>query len=230
MKGLLPLLAWILPGFLLVSLVVYIVLSGRSRIVLRQKVAELLEVQRKLEVANAALAQANAALERLSAIDALTGIANRRRLDEALETAMGRSAREKESLAAAMIDIDHFKPYNDRYGHPAGDECLKRVAILIDSMLERADDLAARYGGEEFLVILPNTDAAGAAVMAERIRKGVEDMGIPHSESRAADHVTVSVGYAAILPLPGMSPAGLVEAADRALYAAKERGRNRVSD
>jgi diguanylate cyclase (GGDEF)-like protein len=221
-------------GFLVsiaaVAFVVYAVDSRRSRRRLNEKVAELLEVKRQLEEANAALAAANAALERLSAIDSLTGIANRRRLDEAVVEAMGRAAREGEPLAAAMIDIDYFKAYNDRYGHPAGDDCLRRVATTIQATLERPADLAARYGGEEFLLLLPNTDLGGAAFVAERARAAIEALAIPHSESRAAEVVTVSVGYASLRPERQSDSGTLVDAADRALYAAKERGRNRISD
>jgi diguanylate cyclase (GGDEF)-like protein len=212
------------------ALAIYIRVVRRGRADLRQKVDELLVVKRQLETANAALADANLALEQLSTMDALTGIANRRRLDEAIATELGQAARNRASLAAAMIDIDHFKPYNDHYGHVAGDDCLKKVAGVIQASLERPGDLAARYGGEEFLVLLPNTDLEGAAVIAERIRKGVESLALPHSATWVADCVTVSVGYAAIRPLPGDCPADLVKAADRALYAAKEHGRNRISD
>ena len=214
----------------IVALVVYGLTSRHSRRELRGKVAELLEVKRQLEEANAALAAANAALERLSAIDALTGIANRRRLDEALDAAVRNAARESEAIGAAMIDIDHFKAFNDLYGHPAGDACLKAVARAIESSLERAADLAARYGGEEFLVLMPNTDLEGAAVVAERLRRSVEALALPHGESKVSDHVTVSVGYAAFVPEPGSRPGELVDAADRALYAAKEHGRDRISD
>lgn len=220
-------------AFALMAAVAILVYAFRARLARRElhaKLAELLEVKTRLEAANAALAQANAALERLSAIDSLTGIANRRRLDEALDSLFKESARKGEALAAAMIDIDHFKAYNDRYGHPAGDDCLRLVARTLEECLERPIDLAARYGGEEFLVLLPGTGQEGAAVVAERIRSAIEARALPHSESRVADHVTVSVGYASLRPQPGQEASLLVGAADRALYAAKQRGRNRISD
>lgn len=212
------------------ALVIYIIRARGARMELHARLAELLEVKARLETANAALAEANLALERLSAIDALTGIANRRRLDEALAGLFKESARKGEALAAAMVDIDHFKAYNDRYGHPAGDDCLRLVARTLAECLERPIDIAARYGGEEFLVLLPGTGLEGAAVVAERIRAAVEAKALPHSESRVAEYVTVSVGYASLRPQPGQDPYSLVEVADKALYAAKERGRNRISD
>lgn len=212
------------------GLLAYVLKARRVSRELKTKLEELLEVKARLEAANAALAQANESLERLSAIDALTGIANRRRLDESLESLFKESARKGEALAAAMVDIDHFKAYNDRYGHPAGDDCLRLVARTLGDCLERPIDLAARYGGEEFLVLLPGTGQDGAAVVAERIRAAIESRALPHSESRVADHVTVSVGYASLRPQPGQEASLLVGAADRALYAAKQRGRNRISD
>jgi two-component system chemotaxis family response regulator WspR len=212
------------------SLLAYLRSSQKARRALDQKVRELLATERQLKEANAALAEANAALERLSAMDSLTGLANRRRLDEALETFYAAAARGGDSLGAAMVDIDHFKAYNDLYGHLAGDQCLRQVAATIKASLERPADLAARYGGEEFLVVLPDTGASGAAHVAERLRSAVEALGIPHGGSRVAGYVTVSVGHASIVPSPGGSATDLVHAADRALYAAKGRGRNRISD
>jgi diguanylate cyclase (GGDEF)-like protein len=174
------------------------------------------------------LASAEEKLELLSVIDPLTRITNRRRLDEALEQAFAHASRGRESLAAIMIDIDFFKAYNDRYGRRAGDECLRRIAGCMTSSLERATDIAARYGGDEFLVLLPNTEIQGALIVAERVRLAVEKLAIVQGESRAAPVVTVSAGCAALLPESGINAATLVAAADRALFAAKEKGRNRV--
>jgi diguanylate cyclase (GGDEF)-like protein len=126
-----------------------------------------------------------------------------------------------------FLDLDFFKGYNDRYGHPAGDECLRRVAQLLEGSLQRVADLVARYGGEEFVIVLPNTALGGAEDMARRIRAAVEDLGIPH-EGGVAGVVTVSLGAACIVPTPSSNPAVLITAADAALYRAKREGRNCV--
>ena len=212
--------AWALYAALFVASVVLLV-SRLQGVALRTAKAEL-------SGALKALAAAEDKVELLSVIDPLTRITNRRRLDEALEQAFARAARGKEALAAVMIDIDFLKAYNDRYGRLAGDECLRRIAGCITSALERATDVASRYGGEEFLVLLPDTELDGAVVVAERIRRAVEQLSMVHGESRAAPVVTVSAGCAALRPESGVNPATLVAAADRALFAAKEKGRNRV--
>ena len=129
-----------------------------------------------------------------------------------------------------MIDVDHFKAYNDEYGHPAGDACLRLVARIIAAETQRAGDLAARYGGEEFAMLLPNTDAAGCARVGERIRSAIHGSGLVHSTNPAAGCVTASVGGAACRPVLERTAGvgSLLEAADRALYAAKDAGRNRL--
>jgi len=175
-----------------------------------------------------ALEEANAKLERLSFLDGLTNIANRRRFDEFLHIEWRRAAREAAPLSVILADIDFFKAYNDTYGHEAGDEILKKVAGALAAMLNRPADLVARYGGEEFVVALPGTDAAGALVLAERLRAAVEALAVAHSTSRAAAHVTISVGVATTIPERGAAPEALVAAADQALYEAKHDGRNRV--
>ena len=167
-------------------------------------------------------------LELLSVMDPLTRLPNRRRLDDTLESTFARAAREKEPIAALMVDLDFFKAYNDRYGRQAGDDCLRRVAGCLTASLERATDLVTRYGGEEFLILLPNTDREGALTVAEKARAAVEGLGITNGASRVAPVLTVSVGCAAMTPEPGQAGSMLVSAADRALYEAKERGRNRV--
>ncbi len=169
-------------------------------------------------------------LETLAIEDSLTGLANRRRFDERLKEEWARAYRDRSSLALLMIDVDHFKAYNDEYGHPAGDACLRLVAKIIAAETQRAGDLAARYGGEEFAMLLPNTDAAGCAQVGERIRKAIHDAGLVHGSNQAAGCVTASVGGATCRPAlertAGVS--SLLEAADRALYAAKDAGRDRL--
>lgn len=169
-------------------------------------------------------------LETLAIEDSLTGLANRRRFDERLNEEWARAYRDRSSLGLLMIDVDHFKAYNDEYGHPAGDACLRVVAKIIAAEMQRVGDLAARYGGEEFAMLLPNTDAGACARIGERIRSAVHDAGLVHASSPAAPCVTVSVGGGACRPsFERTAGAGsLVEAADRALYAAKDGGRDRL--
>jgi diguanylate cyclase (GGDEF)-like protein/PAS domain S-box-containing protein len=169
-------------------------------------------------------------LETLAIEDSLTGLANRRRFDERLDEEWARAYRDRSSLGLLMIDVDHFKAYNDEYGHPAGDACLRVVAKIIAAEMQRVGDLAARYGGEEFAMLLPNTDAAGCARVGERIRRAVHDAGLVHASSPASSCVTVSVGGAACRPAfeRTAGTGSLVEAADRALYAAKDAGRDQL--
>lgn len=166
-------------------------------------------------------------LESLAIEDSLTGLANRRCFDERLGEEWARAYRERTTLALLMIDVDHFKSYNDEFGHPAGDACLRVVAHAIAAEMHRAGDLAARYGGEEFAVLLPNTDAAGCARIGERVRKTIREAGLVHSTNRAGC-ITASLGGAACRPaLERTAGVGtLVEAADQALYAAKDAGRD----
>ncbi len=174
------------------------------------------------------LRHANEILRRLSAIDGLTGLANRRNFDEFIEREWRRAVRDKKPISIIMMDIDHFKAYNDHYGHQGGDDCLKKVASVIAETVKRPADLASRYGGEEFVVVLPETEIKGAAELAERLRMEVEAMGNPHEHSSASKVVTISVGVASLIPERGMAHSELVELADKALYAAKRDGRNRV--
>ncbi|QRX85008.1 diguanylate cyclase [Glaciimonas sp. PAMC28666] len=171
--------------------------------------------------------EAQSALQDLAAKDGLTGIANRRSFDQALATQWQRAMRETHPLTLLMVDVDHFKQYNDTYGHLAGDECLKRIASAMANTPLRAYDLVARYGGEEFAIILPEVTAAGAQAVAERIRAAVEHLGIPDTTSEAGV-VTISIGAATANALIGSTPTQLVAAADAALYQAKHAGRNRV--
>jgi diguanylate cyclase (GGDEF)-like protein len=192
-------------------------------------------LQRAMERNNEELAQAIMQLERannmlrsLSYLDALTGIANRRHFEEVVEQEWRRSARSGASLALIMIDIDHFKLLNDHYGHQVGDACLKQVASTLNDTLKRAGDLVARYGGEEFVVVLPNTDLAGALVFAEELRVRIEHLQIEHVGSPSG-FVTVSLGVASVVPGDSYTPEWIIGAADRALYRSKQEGRNRVS-
>ncbi len=169
-------------------------------------------------------------LKNLSDIDGLTGISNRRHFDRALEMEWQRALRASEYLALIMIDIDFFKSYNDNYGHAAGDDCLRRVARALNKFPKRSSDHVARYGGEEFAIILPDTDAHGAAITARRLKDSVESLDIEHAHSPVAPHVTISLGAAAMVP-PRNDDAPdtiLIEAADEALYEAKAAGRNKV--
>ena len=168
--------------------------------------------------------------EKSAITDGLTKLANRRYFDEALSAEFYRSKRSGDLLSLVMLDIDHFKQFNDTYGHLAGDECLRQVALAIKSIIRRSPDIAARYGGEEFVVILPNTDLHGAAAVAENIRKAVEELAIPHTASLTAGYVTVSLGVATISAARVSSPETVLAVADEALYSAKQKGRNRVEE
>ncbi|MGV7215550.1 diguanylate cyclase [Bradyrhizobium sp. UFLA05-112] len=169
-------------------------------------------------------------LEALAIEDSLTGLANRRCFDERLKEEWARAYRDRSSLGLLMIDVDHFKAYNDQYGHPAGDACLRTVAKIIAAETQRVSDLAARYGGEEFAVLLPNIDAAGCARLGERIRQAIRAAGLVHGSNESAGCVTASIGGAACRPWLERTggPGTLVEAADRALYGAKQDGRDRL--
>lgn len=166
-------------------------------------------------------------MKKLATIDPLTGIANRRRFDEALDTEWKRAVRDASPISLLMIDADHFKSFNDRYGHVAGDDCLRYIASALNSKPLRQHDLVARYGGEEFAAILPGAPAGIAEELAEQMRLSVLASHIPH-ESNPLGYVTVSIGCAALVPANGMTPADLIGSADRALYLAKESGRNTV--
>ncbi len=201
-----------------------------SEVVLGAKVRameRLIRMRSSLVKLASKLDQANRELQRLSASDGLTGIANRRYFDDAIAREWRRARRNGGSLALMMCDVDHFKKFNDTYGHQAGDECLRRVAGAIATSLERGSDMAARYGGEEFVVVLPETPLGGALIVAEKIRHAVHALQIPHAAS-SHSRVTLSIGLAATVPKLDDSCDSLIAAADRALYDAKNRGRDRV--
>jgi diguanylate cyclase (GGDEF)-like protein/PAS domain S-box-containing protein len=167
-------------------------------------------------------------LKRLAATDGLTGLANRRAFDETLDREWRRATRAEARVALLMLDADYFKLYNDHYGHPAGDEVLRVIASCVTASIQRGGDLGARYGGEEFAVLLPDTELAGAVVIAERIRQEIEECAVPHAGSPVG-HLTVSVGVSCLLAKMGDDPKTLVQEADMALYEAKRGGRNQVA-
>lgn len=186
------------------------------------------QIVKDLRVTEERLSEANTILADLARVDGLTGIANRRAFDEALMSELKRSQRTVAPLSLLMIDVDNFKSFNDRYGHLAGDNCLRTIVALIRSALQRPGDIVARFGGEEFAVLLPATDAAGAAAVAERIRSAIAGLSLPH-EGAAMGIVTVSIGVAtATGPRDALNPQTLTREADEALYKAKADGRNKV--
>jgi two-component system chemotaxis family response regulator WspR len=186
------------------------------------------EAFRALEKSREKLAEANLALQKLSSLDGLTGIANRRSFDETLLKEWNRSIRAEKSIGLIMIDIDFFKLYNDHYGHQGGDDCLIKVAKGLESAIHREADFLARYGGEEFSTVLPETDLDGAVKVAEEMRQAIKNLKIEHAKSKVSDIVSISIGVSAVKPLQGMNPEILIASADQALYKAKEEGRNTV--
>lgn len=183
---------------------------------------ELIELTRQLEAANKML-------ERLSYMDGLTGIPNRRYFDEFIGQEWKRAMRDATPVSLILADIDHFKAFNDTYGHQAGDDCLRQIAKAFNSAVRRPGDIAARYGGEEFIVVLSGTDMAGAVSVAETIRLRVVELGIPHANSGVTDRVSMSLGVATAIPGRNTSPTALIGNADKALYKAKDEGRNRIA-
>lgn len=220
-------------GLLAASFILMVLLTQNSRLY-----AALVELRRSDQ-------SKTEELRRLTAVDALTGIANRRAFDETLDQEWRRAVRHHNPLSLLMIDVDFFKRFNDSYGHVGGDHCLRTVAQTLARYARRAGELAARYGGEEFAVLLPHTDIAAARRLGERMCQAVREQAIPHSGSAVAPFVTISIGIACIAELPPLTGAAarepsndevratpgavwLVETADRALYEAKLGGRNRV--
>lgn len=192
--------------------------------VLRQRVRRLLRESKLSQQ----LEQANQELQQLVSLDSLTQLANRRRFDEYLDQEWRRMTRDEIPLSLILCDIDFFKPYNDTYGHQAGDHCLQQIARAISLAAKRPADLVARYGGEEFGVILPNTDNQGALQVAEEIRVKVRALRITHANSQVSRYVTLSFGVASTIPSNEFTLEALIAAADRMLYQAKTEGRDRI--
>jgi diguanylate cyclase (GGDEF)-like protein len=207
----------------LVKPVSAVVLSAKMRALQRQD-----EMRRKLTDLSAELTTANRQLETLASQDGLTGIANRRTFDFLFERHFAQAARQHAPLSVALCDVDHFKSYNDHYGHPAGDACLRQVATSLTRSCRRGADLAARYGGEEFALLLPDTAAEGALHVAETARQYVATLAIPHGHSPTAGVVTFSAGIATLAEGRDNTPTQLIARADQALYQAKKLGRNRA--
>lgn len=204
-----------------------------SEIVLKAKVRamqRIAQMRYSLLLLTRKLNDANRELSRLSSVDGLTGIPNRRVFDDTLVREWRRAERRNAPLSLLLLDIDHFKEYNDRYGHQAGDDCLRAVAGSLDRALRRSSDLAARYGGEEFVIVLPETDSQGARNVADKVLEIVRGLGIEHAQSRTAPVVTISIGVATATPARDDDSGWkkLLGSADAALYAAKRRGRNRA--
>lgn len=166
-------------------------------------------------------------LHRLSTLDGLTGIPNRRRFDEILEREWLRAKRDHRPLSLFLMDIDYFKKYNDHYGHMGGDDCLKRIATAIAGTMQRPLDLAARYGGEEFVCVLPELAADGAQTLATRLLDNIRGLQLPHAGSEVAPMVTISLGAVTLIPHGDLTAQGVIEKADEMLYQAKREGRNR---
>jgi diguanylate cyclase (GGDEF)-like protein len=211
----------------LIFFIVILLCLGR-RLLRQLAIRERLEEQ--LHSVSDDLAHANEELSTMALKDGLTQLANRRAFDQALRLEFARAQRHKTPISLLMLDVDHFKKFNDHYGHPAGDDCLRRVADAIASQVPRQTDLSARYGGEEFVVLLPATESEGAAAVAERIRHAVLALSLAHAAG-AEKTVTVSIGVATLTSRDGTNgtPADLVGAADTALYRSKASGRNQVT-
>jgi diguanylate cyclase (GGDEF)-like protein len=188
---------------------------------------ELPLVQARISV-HIRLQQKAELLERLALLDGLTNLSNRRGLERIWQREWARAQRGGLPLSLLLIDVDHFKAYNDHYGHGAGDDCLLRVARELEWSLLRSTDAIGRYGGEEFVAILPDSDATAGLQVAERLRRRVAGLAIPHARSGTARQVTISIGCASCTPAPADQVVSLLEQADQALYQAKARGRNRV--
>jgi len=194
----------------------------QAEIELRQQTEE------ELQTTNQSLQRANQELERLAAIDDLTQVANRRQFDDYFLQIWGHCLEQGQPLSLLLCDVDHFKTYNDLYGHQAGDQCLYRVAQTVARTLPHASDLVARYGGEEFAVVLPCADLERGQQVADAIQQQIQACEISHHGSQVAPHITLSMGLVTIIPHYPITPADLISYCDRALYEAKAQGRNRI--
>ncbi len=224
------------PFYLLLILILLLCVAGGYRFRIRRmktqgkRAAQLMEERfNLLELRTQQLEQANQYLRRLSYLDALTGVASRRHFEETLDLEWRRASRAGTPLSLIMIDADFFKHFNDAYGHQRGDDCLILIASTLRNGLNRPGDMVARYGGDEFMILIPGTDAEGAAEMAEAMRVRVEAMEITHEGSPDDKVVTISLGVVTAFPTRGFSAGELVAAVDEALYQAKDEGRNRLA-
>ena len=201
--------------------------AGDSREIKMSGKDEMTELAHSFEQFASTIETQKATLEELSLRDALTGIANRRALDERYLQEIHVASRQRWPLSVMLLDVDFFKQYNDNYGHGQGDECLKQVAQLLKSTLPRKTDLLARYGGEEFAILLPDTDQAGAIRVAEAILNAFKEAQIPHDFSGVADHITISIGISVSKDVLGDHTIPSFDEADKSLYTAKRQGRNK---
>jgi two-component system, chemotaxis family, response regulator WspR len=206
-------------------------LVARARAAIRLRIERVRRTRRdrRLSEELRVLQEEKHELERIACVDSLTGVANRRHTMALLDAEWKRSMRDGTPLSMVIVDIDHFHAYNETYGHPGGDACLRKVTAEIATCLRRPSDYVGRYGGEEFIAVLANTDASGARIVAERVRYAVERLAIPHSTSSCSRYVTISVGFATMLPKSEHGVEMLIKAADSALLRAKASGRNRIS-
>jgi len=201
---------------------------NEMRQLVEQRTAELERANSDLLIEIERRREKEVELQRISRLDSLTGVANRRVFDEILEEEWKLATCLGQPLSLVMMDIDHFKQFNDHYGHVAGDACLRDVAQAISQHPKRPRNLFARYGGEEFALILPQTSTQGACLVAERLRSAIEMLQIPHELSSTGAILTVSLGVATVIPRDGVPVASVIKLADQALYSAKHAGRNRV--
>lgn len=200
-------------------------LHEKNRVLEEKNALLMQEIAQRINAENA-LKQANYKLQQLACIDSLTQVSNRRKFDDYLQQEWSRLKRQNRPLSLILCDIDYFKAYNDTYGHPAGDECLKQVAQAICQAVKRPGDLVARYGGEEFAAILPHTNDTGALSVARNIQREIQQLDIEHSASDVCDIVTISLGISTLIPTSEDSIHALILSADKALYQAKQSGRN----
>jgi diguanylate cyclase (GGDEF)-like protein len=238
LRGRTPEQLWLAVGMVAACLDVWLTAYGGERYSLGWYVAKFASVSTSLFVLLSQfhgltvlyrnVAEANRVLSNMANKDGLTGLANRRSFDHLLDQEWQRTQRARQPLALLMLDVDHFKKYNDMYGHQAGDECLRLIARELHRVTQRPGDVAARYGGEEFVVVLPNTDEDGAHEVARRIVDAVQTLSLAHLHNVPALVVTVSVGVSCIVPNSTATSDALISSADFALYRAKETGRNRA--
>lgn len=200
----------------------------RSMVALQDMNKEIVSLNTLLEEKNCELLKLNSVLQNMAMLDGLTGIPNRRHFDNYLEQEWNRSVRDHSCLSLILIDIDFFKPFNDHYGHAAGDVCLKQVAQALAHTMTRTIDLVARYGGEEFVCLLPGTNGNGLVTVGNRLRESIRSLGLAHHHSKVASHVTISLGGVSMTPSRDILPGTLIQSADERLYQAKKEGRDRL--